>query len=102
MAKPRTSVPSVVPGAAGGASPFPALSRGMVPGLGLPQGGSSWVGRSPGGFNLGSRWFSFNAFDSVCFPFPLGWFDRRGLKMGPACTGTPNRVWAKIPALAWV
>lgn len=79
MAKPRRSVPSTVPGAAGGASPpFPALSRGMVPGLGLPQGGSSWVGRSPGGFNLGSGWFSFNTFDSVFFPFLWGRLTEEG------------------------
>lgn len=68
---------------------FPALSREIVPGLGLPRGGSDWAGRSPGRFNVSSRWFSFNAFNSVCFPFPLGWFDRRGLIMGPACMGTP-------------
>lgn len=82
-------MPSTALGAAGGflLRSLPWNRPGT--GLGLPQGGSGWKDRSPGSFNVSSRWLSFNAFNSVCFPFPLGWFDRRGLKTGPACMETP-------------
>lgn len=50
-----------------GFSSVPCPQQGNRPsaGLGLPQGGSGWAGRSPGSFKVSSRWFRFNAFNCL-------------------------------------